>query len=168
MKRIKRVEVVVEEGGVEERIDVRTLHVPHGGAVLLALPAGFDHVDVMRMMAITAEKSGVEFLGVHPSLAGFADALVHEGLVVSAVVGYEPDPSGSVRSRRVGLLLDAGFERFESDAPARCEMFVLAGPWAAKGPVAGKSVTAIRQWVMQEIRPGMIEVVAQRWGLGPG
>ncbi len=75
---------------------------------------------------------------------------------------------------RTRLMIEAGFLLLKSDPIPdphdggklkHWAVWYLPGDWAAKGPITGKTVDQIREWVSLRIQPGEIEIAREHWGL---
>lgn len=71
---------------------------------------------------------------------------------------------------RADLLESAGFVCLRSEKGKDgkyWEVWYLPGAYAAEGPIKDKTPEEIKSWVLNEVRPGNLEIVGENWGLSP-
>jgi len=83
---------------------------------------------------------------------------------IQHIAGY----SGGKEKKAQRLIL-SGFEVLRSRRSLRdgkCwEVWYLPGAWAAEGELDGRSEEKIKQWILDVIRPGTLELAGESWGL---
>jgi len=83
---------------------------------------------------------------------------------VQHISGYDGN-----RLEKAPKLILAGFQPLRSRRSSKdgqmWEIWYLCGAWAAKGELEGKTEEQIIDWLIQEIRPGQMELSGQAWAL---
>ena len=165
--RVVWVSVVVENERGQRVEPLEHLHVQRGGVVFVR--ASQKMVGLVAALEAQLAPAGVQVVAVSGEGPGFLEAHAHSGVVVTNLLGH----ANHVEEwgRRDALVRSAGFRCFTAEEHRDGfgdQLYHLPGAWAAKGPIAGMKLAEIRAWLMREVQPGVIEVVAERWGQGAG
>jgi len=83
---------------------------------------------------------------------------------IQSIGGYDGN-----REKKAQRLILSGFEALRSRRNLRdgkyWEVWYLPGAHAAEGELAGRSEKQIKQWILDVIRPGNLELSGESWGL---